>query len=78
LNQSINLGISDGIGKIIKELGANNLAQVREIGEIKKSIIDDLHRFQQSITETGNKQINENKEMLRTNLRSFKSKLKNA
>src|SRR4029077_18855300 len=67
LNQAINLGISDGIGKIIKELGANNLAQVREIGEIKKSINDELNRFKQDITKMGDEQIKENKETLRDN-----------
>lgn len=66
-NQAINLGISDGIGKIIKELGANNLAQVREIGEIKKSINDELNRFKQDITKMGDEQIKENKEGLLNN-----------
>ena len=67
LNQSISLGISDGIGKILKELGANNLAQVKEIGEIKKSINEELNRFKQDITKMGDEQIKENKESLLNN-----------
>ena len=67
VTQAINLGISDGVGKIIKELGSNNLAQVKEIGDIKKSINEELNRFKQDITKIGDSQIKENKESLLNN-----------
>lgn len=63
----IRLSVSEGINHLKDELNKNNIAQVKEIGEIKKSINEELNRFKESITKMGDEQIKESKETLRDN-----------
>ena len=48
ISQHIKLAVSEGIREVKEELNKNNVAQVKEIGDIKKSINDELHRFKQA------------------------------
>jgi DNA recombination protein RmuC len=67
LPQSIELSVTKGISSLKDELNKNNVAQVEKIGEIKKSINDELHRFKQDITKMSDDQIGQTKENLREN-----------
>ncbi len=62
ISQSIELNVSKGISSLKDELNKNNVSQVEKIGEIKKSINDELHRFKQDITKMSDDQISQTKE----------------
>lgn len=63
----IKLSISEGIREIKEEQNKNNVAQVKEIGEIKKSINEELNRFKEAIAKMSDAQVKETKENLQTN-----------
>src|SRR5688572_9540934 len=67
ISSHIRLSVSEGINNLKDELNRNNIVQAVEIGDIKKSINDELHRFKQDITRLGDEQIKESKESLRDN-----------
>lgn len=67
VSQQVKLSISEGIREVKDEQNRNNIAQVKEIGEIKKNILDDLHRFKQDITKLSDEQVHQTKENLRDN-----------
>lgn len=75
VSQHIKLSVSEGINNLKDELNKNNIAQVEKIGEIKKSINDELHRFKQDITKMGDDQIKESKETLRDNFQRLQEQV---
>jgi DNA recombination protein RmuC len=67
ISQTIELSVSRGISTLKDELNKNNVSQVEKIGEIKKDINDELHRFKQDITKMSDDQGTQTKENLRDN-----------
>lgn len=66
-SQQLKLTISEEMQKVKDDLNKNNIAQVKEIGDIKRSINDELHRFKQDITRLTDEQISQTKDSLRDN-----------
>ena len=75
LPQSIELSVSKGISSLKDELNKNNISQVEKIGEIKKSINDELHRFKQDITKMSDDQGTQTKENLRENFQKLQEQV---
>ncbi|MEW6468717.1 MAG: DNA recombination protein RmuC [Bacteroidota bacterium] len=75
ISPQVKLSVSEGINSLKDELNRNNIAQVKEIGDIKKSINDELHRFKMEITKMGDEQIKESKESLRDNFQRLQEQV---
>lgn len=77
ISQHIKLSISEGIREIKEEQNANNIAQVKEIGEIKLSINKDLSSFKEAISKLSDIQIKETKENLQFNFDKLQKEIEN-
>lgn len=77
LSQQIKLSISEGIIEIKDAQNKNNVAQVKEIGEINKSINEELNRFKESISKMSDQQIKETKDNLQTNFEKLQKDVEN-
>lgn len=75
ISQSIELNVSKGISSLKDEMNKNNVSQVEKIGEIKKSINDELHRFKQDITKMSDDQVSQTKENLRDNFQKLQEQV---
>lgn len=75
LPQTIELNVAKGISSLKDELNKNNVSQVEKIGEIKKSINDELHRFKQDITKMSDDQISQTKDNLRDNFQKLQEQV---
>lgn len=75
ISQAIELNVSKGISSLKDELNKNNVSQVEKIGEIKKSINDELHRFKQDIAKISDDQIGQTKENLRNNFQKLQEQV---
>lgn len=74
-SQHIDLSVTKGISSVKDELNKNNIAQVEKIGEIKKSINDELHRFKSEVTGKSDEQIQEMKDSLRDNFQKLQEQV---
>lgn len=77
VSQQIKLSISEGIIEIKDAQNKNNVAQVKEIGEINKSINEELNRFKESISKMSDQQIKETKDNLQTNFEKLQKDVEN-
>ena len=77
VSQQIKLSISEGIIEIKDAQNKNNVAQVKEIGEINKSINEELNRFKESISRMSDQQIKETKDNLQTNFEKLQKDVEN-
>lgn len=77
VSQQIKLSISEGIIEIKDTQNKNNVAQVKEIGEINKSINEELNRFKESISKMSDQQIKETKDNLQTNFEKLQKDVEN-
>ena len=77
VSQQIKLSISEGIIEIKDAQNKNNVAKVKEIGEINKSINEELNRFKESISRMSDQQIKETKDNLQTNFEKLQKDVEN-
>lgn len=77
ISNQIKLSVSEGILEIKKDQNQNNIAQVKEIGEIKKSINEELNRFKEAIAKMSDDQIKETKENLQNNFEKLQKEVEN-
>ncbi len=75
ISDKIRLFISEGIRDVKEEQNRNNVAQVKEIGEIKKSINEELNRFKEAISKMSDSQVKETKENLRDNFEKLQKEV---
>lgn len=75
ISQQIKLSISEGIREIKDEHNKHNINQLREIGDIKKNILDELHRFKQDITKVSEEQIHQARETLGNNFQKLQEQV---
>lgn len=75
LPQTIELNVTKGISSLKDELNKNNVSQVEKIGEIKKSINDELHRFKLDITKMSDDQVSQTKDNLRENFQKLQEQV---
>lgn len=75
ISQQIKLSISEGIREIKDEHNKHNVNQLKEIGDIKRNILDDLHHFKHDITKVSEEQNRQSREALRDNFQKLQEQV---